>query len=367
MKPIRLIEPNLLFEEIRQDFEDIFSSGIFTRGKHVELFRQELCAYTGAKYAFLTSSATTALWACMRMLGVGPGDEVIVSDFSWPATANVVEDVGATPIFADVSLDSFNMLPAELERLITDRTKAVIFVDALGNPDGLLEIVDICRRRGIPLVEDAACAAGSSTQGARCGSIADVTCFSFHPRKLVNTGEGGAILTDRDDWANWLEIKLSAGVSGVTTAGANFQDFGYNFRLPEMAAAMGRKQLFKLDAIVNRRAEIQSIYETALAPLGFVAQQCGPGSRHNFQSVVFKVPTGCDRNRMILSLREHGIESTIGTYCLSDTSYFSAKYGTVRPNAKHLAGETLTVPCFDGLNVTSVLAGISETLVTCRV
>jgi dTDP-4-amino-4,6-dideoxygalactose transaminase len=359
MSNIRLIKPYLTFDEVEKEFREVFESGMFTRGQHVDAFRQQLCIYTGAKHAFLTTSATTALWTCMKLLGIREGDEVIVSDFSWPATANVVEDLGARPVFADVSLDTFNMLPEDLEKKINARTKAVIFVDALGNPTGLTEIKKICERHGLPLVEDAACAIGSSEFGRRCGSIADITCFSFHPRKLINTGEGGAILTDRDDWANWLEVKLGAGVSGMKGPGANFVDFGYNFRLPEMAALMGRKQLAKLESIVDERNEIREAYVAGLTSLGYLVQQSSTSTRHNIQSLVFKVPATVDRNQLILLLRDKGVEATIGTYSLSATTFYSARYNAVQPNSEQLFGTTLTLPCYRGVDVSKVVHEIT--------
>lgn len=359
MSAIRLIKPYLSFDEIEAEFRDVFESGMFTRGKHVDAFRRELTTYTGAKHAFLTTSATTALWMCMKLLDIKAGDEVIVSDFSWPATANVVEDLGARPVFADVSLDTFNMLPDDLEKKISVRTKAVIFVDALGNPAGLTEIKKICERHGLPLVEDAACAIGSSEFGRRCGSIADITCFSFHPRKLINTGEGGAILTDRDDWAKWLEIKLGAGVSGMKGPGADFVDFGYNFRLPEMAALMGRKQLAKLEPIVDERNEIRATYIAALAPRGYAVQSLGQEVRHNIQSLVFRMPAGSDRNAMIDELKLFGIESTIGTYALGATTYYRDKYRQCPANSKRLFETTLTLPCYRGVDVQRVVQAMS--------
>ncbi len=355
MDDIRLIKPYLSFDEVEAEFRDVFESGMFTRGKHVDALRQELSAYTGAKHAFLTTSATTALWMCMKLLDIKAGDEVIVSDFSWPATANVVEDLGARPVFADVSLDTFNMLPEDLERKITKRTKAVIFVDALGNPAGLTEIKKICERHGLPLVEDAACAIGSSEFGRRCGSIADITCLSFHPRKLINTGEGGAILTDRDDWAKWLEIKLGAGVGGMKGPSADFVDYGYNFRLPEMAALMGRKQLTKLDQIVDERNETRAEYVSFLEPLGYVVQASGVNARHNIQSLVFRVPKGGDRDRIIRELKVAGIESTIGTYALGSTTFYREKYHQCPENSKQLFETTLTLPCYRGVDVARVV------------
>ena len=206
---IKLIKPYIEFDEAREGLEGIFDSGIFTKGQYSKAFPKRIAEYTGAKHAFLTTSATTALTMSMHLAGVGPGDEVIVSDFSFPATVNVVEDLGATPIFADVSLDTYNMDPADLERKITPRTKAVIFVDALGNPSGILDIRAVCRDRGIVFVEDAACAMGSSADGIKCGRIADISCFSMHPRKLVTCGEGGAVTVDSDEYADVLRVKLN--------------------------------------------------------------------------------------------------------------------------------------------------------------
>ena len=360
MRQIRLMKPSITFQEVEAEFREVFESGMFTRGQHVEAFRREIAGYTGARHAYLATSATTALWVCLKLLGIGPGEEVVVSDFSFPATANVVEDLGARPVFADVSLDSFNMLPEALEAAIGPATRAVIFVDALGNPTGLTAIRDLCRRHGLPLIEDAACAIGSSEGGVRCGAVADLTCFSFHPRKLLSTGEGGAITTSRDDWAEWLEVKLAHGAKGMKGVALDFVDFGYNFRLPELQAIMGRKQLAHINDIVDERSCIRVAYIAALAPLGFVAQAVGPDVRYNVQSLVFKVPTGWDRDALIAGLKARGVESTIGTYALSSGTYFARKYATPQPNALWLEQNTITLPCFEGVDVTAVARAIAD-------
>jgi perosamine synthetase len=362
MKPVRLMKPYISFADVEAEFREVFESGMFTRGQHVEAFRKDIAQYTGSRHAFLATSATTALWVCLRLLKVGPGDEVIVSDFSFPATANVVEDVGARPVFADVSPTTYNMRLDALEAAISPQTRAVIFVDALGNPTGLHDVADLCRRRGIPLIEDAACAIGSAERGRRCGSIADLTCFSFHPRKLISTGEGGAITTDRDDWAEWLEVKLAHGARGMKGMGLDFVDYGYNFRLPELQAIMGRKQLAKIDAIVDERNAIREAYRGRLEPLGFVVQQIGNDVRHNVQSLVFTVPPGCDRDRLIVSLKNHGVETTIGTYALSAGSYYAARYAADNPVAKALEAATITLPCYDSVDIDAVSGAIRVSL-----
>lgn len=361
MSQIRLMKPYIGFDEVEAEFREVFDSGIFTRGQHVEAFRTELAAYTGAKHAFLTTSATTSLWVCLKLLGIGPGDEVIVSDFSFPASANVIEDLGARPVFADVCPDTFNMRPEVLESLIGPRTKAVTFVDALGNPTGITEIKRICSANGIPLIEDAACAIGSSEKGVRCGAIADLTCFSFHPRKLISTGEGGAITTHSDEWADWLTVKLAHGASGMKGVALDFVDYGYNFRLSELQAVMGRKQLAKIDAIVRERNTIRERYVEQLGELGFVAQKVGPDVIYNVQSMVFRVPERCDRDRLILNLRGK-VETTIGTYSLSAGSYFAGKYKDVQPAASMLQEKTITLPCYTYLDVDQVCSAIRGVL-----
>lgn len=355
---IRLIRPYIAFEEVEADLRHMFADGIFTRGQHVEGFRQEIATYTGARHAHLTTSATTALSTCLKLLDVQPSDEIVVSDFSFPATANVVEDIGARPIFADVSLDTFNMLPEALEARITPRTRAVIAVDAFGNPTGMHEIARICREHSLPLIEDAACAIGSSEHGMRCGHIADLTCFSFHPRKLLTTGEGGAITTNSAEWSNWLDVKLNHGAKGMLGYGLDFVDYGYNYRLSEPQAIMGRAQLKKLDDIVRERNTIRAACIERLVPAGFVPQHMGNEVVFNVQSLVFRVPDRVDRDALIAGLREDGIETTIGTYCLSGTTYYRHRYGDVQPNAERLQRETITLPCYEGVDVERVCTAL---------
>lgn len=358
MNNIRLMKPYIGFDEVEQELKKIFEEGIFTRGKHVEAFRREISDYCGSKHAFLTTSATTALSVCLKLLGIGPGDEVIVSDFSFPATANVVEDLGGKPIFVDVSLDTYNISSDELNRFITNRTKAVIAVDAFGNPSGMHEIASICRDHNIPFIEDAACAIGSSEAEVRVGNIADLTCFSFHPRKLLTTGEGGAITTNRDDWAEWLDIKLNHGAKGMLGYALDFVEQGYNFRLSELQALMGRVQLKKIGKIVSERNTMCQHYIQRLNALGFLPQLHNSNVVHNLQSLVFRVPENVKRDDLIKGLREDGIETTIGTYCLSGTTFYKKRYNNVQKNSFILQNETITFPCYSDLDIDFVCDAI---------
>ena len=356
---IKLIKPYIAFNEVEADFKDIFESGWFTKGKFVDQFREDLKAYTGAKHAFLATSATTALTICLKVLDIKEGDEVIVSDFSFPATANVVEDVGAKTVFADVDLKTFNMLPEDLERKITKNTKAVIFVDALGNPSGVHAIKAICEKHKIPLIEDAACAIGSSENGVRCGNIADLTCFSFHPRKLLTTGEGGAITTSNDKYATLLDVKLNHG-SVMKDGKFDFIDVGFNYRLPELQAVMGIKQLKKLNAIVAERNQVRDAFQDKLKALGFEMQATTKNVVYNVQSLVFAVPRHIERDTLINKLKNEGVEATLGTYSLSACTYYKNKYNDVQKNADFLQSNTITLPCYEGVNVELVTNTIKK-------
>lgn len=355
---IRLIKPYISFDDVKQEFEGIFESGMLTKGPYVGELTAALKAFTGAEHAFLASSATTALWVCLKCLGIQAGDEVIVADFSFPATANVVEDLGATPVFADVCLGCYNMEPEALVRLITPRTKAVITVDALGNPTGLHALQAVCTAHGIPLIEDAACAFGSAERGVMCGNIADITCFSFHPRKLLCTGEGGAITTNNPKWAAWFQTKLNHGALGMKGPALDFVDYGYNFRLPELQCLMALKQIPKIKDIVQERLAMRAAYIAQLSDLGFIAQHYGTETIANAQSVVFRVPDGINRDGLIAALKEKEIESTIGTYCLSGTTYYAKKYGKVQPQAQQLFETTITLPCHPDVDVGYVCGAI---------
>lgn len=352
---IPLIRPPVLYSDVEADFKKILESGMLTRGEYVERFRLEIATKTTAKHAHLTTSATTALSASLRLLGIKPGDEVALSDFSFPATSNAVEEVGATPVFVDVSHDTFNMRLDALQSAVTPRTRAVIFVSSFGNPSGISTIRDFCRQKKIPLIDDAACAIGSSENGTPSGKIADLSCFSFHPRKVITTGEGGAITTENAEWSERLKRMLNHGAE-VENGKWKFVDWGTNLRLTEIQAALGLSQLTRLEKIVSVRNAIRNKYIQALSPLGLIPQTIASGSKSNAQSVVFRAQDGKTRDAIIAHLAKAGIESTLGTYCLSGTPFNRGKYGRVQPIAEKLEKETITLPCFDGMPIDDVLS-----------
>ena len=361
-KKINLIRPSVTLEEFSPLLEDIFDSGIFSSGKYNILFARELAKVTASKFCHPCSSATTALWSCLKFLNLNKGDEVLVSDLSFPATANVVEDLGATPVFVDVDLDTFNMSLSELAAKINRKSKAVIFVDALGNRTGLKEIYQFCKSIEIPLIEDAACALGSYENDLTCGPTADMSCFSFHPRKIICAGEGGAITTDNEDLNNFLEIKLKHGARKTESGEVVFEDFGYNFRISEIQAALALIQIKKLQNIVAKRIEIWKQYCDFLLPLGFKPQKVGEDVTYNVQSSCFVVPSNLNRDAFAKKLSKFGIDTSIGTYSMSSSHYFKQKYRSIQPKAEFLMKNTISFPCYDGLDINVVKKHILMTL-----
>ncbi|WP_163834073.1 DegT/DnrJ/EryC1/StrS family aminotransferase [Spartinivicinus ruber] len=356
---IRLIKPYITFSDVETAFADIFQSGQFSKGQYIAQLEAELANTLNCQYAFSTSSATTALSTALAVLKIGPGDEVIVADFSFPATVNVVENCGATPVFADVNLDTFNLPVEILEKKRTKKTKAVIFVDSFGNPTGIHQVKQWCHHHRLWLIEDAACAIGSSENSLNCGTIADLSCFSFHPRKLITAGEGGAITTNNDHLGKQLTVLLNHGANGSKdNITQDFISSGFNYRLSELQATMLLAQLPLINDIIRQRNKTRDDYIQALIPLGFTPQAIGNQVMFNCQSIVFKIPHSINRDQLILKLREKQIETTIGTYCLSATSYYQHKYHNIQPNAKLLQEQTITLPCYDQMPVDQVIEAI---------
>lgn len=361
---IKLIKPTIAFKDIEHDIKEIFKSGQFTQGVNVEKFKRELKNYIGVNYVGLTTSATTALVLALRTCGVKSGDCVAVSDYSWPASSNVIEEIGAKPVFVDIDPNTFNMCSKDLKKKINTDISAVIFVDAFGNPSGVNLIKEICNLHKIPLIEDAACAIGSEIDNLKVGAYSDITCYSFHPRKVINTGEGGAICTNNQFYADEIEVKLCAGSSSKAEVGLNFTDYGFNYRLTEIQSLMGWKQILKLDQSIYKRGQIQKKYSEKLLELGFIEQKIDENVKHNFQSIVFLVPEKVNRNKLIKYLYSKNIESTLGTYCLSSTQFNREKYNDVQNNSYLVETRAITLPCHEEVDVDYVVTEIKNFMLT---
>ena len=275
-----------------------------------ERFEKEVAKRSQRKYGVSVSNGTTALELALRALKVGPGDEVLCPDLTWPSPAHVIAGCGAKPVLLDVDAQEWNLGAETIKSAITAQTKAAIVIDQFGVPARMDEIQRVLG--DIPIIEDAACALGSYAQEQACGSRGLIATFSFHPRKIITTGEGGMCLTDDQTLARRLRTLRNHGMSepGVFTEPSG------NDRMDELSAAVGVAQLGRLDEIISTRTELATRYFEALPQLNW--QACPEGYRRNFQTLGFVLDehSPLDRDQLIAKLKSHGIEASVLSYAL---------------------------------------------------
>jgi len=304
-------------------------SGWVTQGKEVTAFEREFAEFVGAPFACAVSSCTAALHLALRAVGVGSGDEVVTVSHSFIATANAIRYCGATPVFVDVEPDTFNMDSTLLERAIGERTRAILCVHQLGMPCDLEAILAIAGRHRLKVVEDAACAVGSEIrwqdEWERVGRPrGDVACFSFHPRKLLTTGDGGMLTTanPENDQKFRLWRQHSMGTPDTVrheSASVIFESYlelGFNFRMTDIQAAVGRVQLERLPALVTRRREQAGRYRQLLSKIPGVVLASEPEwARSNWQSFCVRIPEGSNQREVMQALLDEGIATRRGVMC----------------------------------------------------
>jgi dTDP-4-amino-4,6-dideoxygalactose transaminase len=351
---IRLTIPAIDQAEI-DAVTEVLRSGYLVQGPKVAEFEEALAKLVGVQHAVAVSSGTAALHLALLSLNIGPGDIVITTAYSWPATANVIELCGAETRFVDISLDDLNIdvarLEAECEKLRSDpltrgRVKAIMPVHAFGMPANMTAIMEIANKYKLHVVEDAACALGASWDGRPCGSWGALGCFSFHPRKAITTGEGGVITTNDNKLAERLRTLRNHGLS-PTSQLPDFVEAGFNYRLTEMGAAVGTSQLTKFDSLLDLRREMAARYDALLQESPITPQREQAHERSVFQSYVVRLPSNFVNRDIIAILREQGIESTIGTYHVPMTRFFREKYSIQLgdfPNADIAMQTALTLP-----------------------
>src|SRR6476620_327793 len=255
---IPIARPYLTADEAQAAYDTILT-GWITQGPKVQEFEEKFAAYTGAKYAVAVSNCTTALHLAMIVAGVGAGDEVICPSMTYVATANCIKYVGAKPVFAEVNQSTYNIDVADVEKKITSKTKAILIVHQIGTPADIDAFQKLADKHNLKLIEDAACSAGSAYKGKKIGSHSELVCFSFHPRKVISTGDGGMITTNREDYYCRLKLLRQHGMSvndrvrheAKQIVFENHLEVGYNYRMTDIQAAVGIKQLEKLDWIIE--------------------------------------------------------------------------------------------------------------------
>lgn len=315
MKKIPIIKPQINREKFFSYLNEALDTGILTRGQLVERFEKQLADFLHVKYAYAVTSGTTALHLSLIATGIKAGDEVLVADFSFPATANVVVQVGAKPVFVDIDLKTLCMDVEDLKEKITSKSKAVMVVHAFGYPAQMAEISKIAKENNLVLIEDAACALGSKHLDKYCGNWSDVACFSFHPRKVITTGEGGAIVTNSDEIAEKIALFRNHGMQKNSEGAIEFVEAGYNYRMCELQAAMGVEQMDSIAEIEEIRKSLADNYLELLKDVKGITLLSKPEDGvNNYQSFVLLLDQEIDREKLMNYLKEQGIETTIGTY-----------------------------------------------------
>jgi perosamine synthetase len=357
---VNITEPYFDGEEVRL-VEEVLNSKWVTQGPKTVEFERLFAERHQLAYALATTSCTAALHLSTMALQLQPGDEVIVPAFTWVTSAHAAEYVGAKAVFADVDLSTFNLDPAGLEAVITSRTRAVTVVHLFGKAAPMGEIMAIARKYDLAVIEDAACAVGTTCQGKPVGAIGDLGCFSFHPRKVITTGEGGMVTTNRADLADRVKGLRNHGSTGLAFGAdpskpytmATFDTLGFNLRLSDIQAAVGIGQMTKLNRLLAERRKLALRYTELLA--GFdeiISPLDDPG--HTYQSYVTRLVAN-DRNKRNL-IMEHlaslKIQTRPGTHAVHRLGYYANRYGLHAeqfPNACQAEDTSITLPIFPGM------------------
>jgi len=347
---------NCLGPAEEQAVVEVVRSGYLVQGLQVSAFEEAVRRRLGVKHAVACSSGTAAIHLALWALGIGPGDEVVVPALTFPAPANVTAALGATPVFADVEPDTWNVSPRTVAAVMSARTKAVVAVDQFGVPADIRGIAEVAE---CPVVEDAACALGSTLGEVPCGALGHLATLSFHPRKVVTTGEGGMVLCDDPELVEKAVARRNHGMSTQPP----YAVAGLNYRMMEVAAAIGRVQIDRLDGFLETRRALAAVYAREV-PL--VRQAAPAGARVNHQTFGVLLPesaTVADRDRVVATMRKKGVEAQILSFANQLLPAFAATAQSA-PVAENVARRGIALPLHpamseeDAVQVARVLAEV---------
>lgn len=341
---------------------EVIASGWVAQGPRTAAFEQAFAEHQQVGHAVAASNCTTALHLALKVAGVQAGDDVVLPSFSFIATANAPTYLGARPVFADVEETTGNVTAQTIEAALTPKTTAIIAVDQGGMPLDLEPLRRLCDERGLALVEDAACGAGSTYRGAPVGVGADVSAWSFHPRKLLTTGEGGMLTTNNEQWAqraqrlreHAMDVSAADRHGSTLAPQESYGEIGYNFRMTDMQAAVGLVQLSKLEQMVVRRRELAARYQQELAGVpGLRCVQDPEYGTSNYQSFWIEVsrPFPLDREGLLAKLAEDGISARRGIMAshLQPAYAGHSGYTVALPVTERLTANTLILPLYHDL------------------
>ena len=354
---IPIAKPYLTKDEAQAAYDTILT-GWITQGPRVAEFEQKFAAYTGASHAIAVSNCTTALHLAMIVAGVSAGDEVICPSMSYIATANAIKYVGAIPVFAEVNPANYNLDVDDTERKISSRTKAILLVHQIGMPADIDKFTKLAEKYSLILIEDAACAAGSVYFGKKIGSHSHLVCFSFHPRKVISTGDGGMITTTNSEFAERMKRLRQHGMSvndrvRHESSKILFEDHlevGYNYRMTDIQAAVGIQQLGKLDWIIGERRKIAMRYHEALSDISCIrlpVEQEGYFSNYQSYSIYLEKNCPVKRNELMQILLDEGISSRRGIMTSHRETAYLKEYSQCKlPVSEDAADNSIIIPLY---------------------
>ena len=356
--PVIPIAKPVLDEREVEAVRRVILSGWVTQGPEVAAFEREFAEYVGASHAVAVSNCTTALHLALLAVGVQAGDEVITVSHSFIATANAIRYCRAVPVFVDIEPGTFNIDPDLIEPAITPKTKAILCVHQLGMPCDMARIVEIGRRHGLPVVEDAACAIGSEIlwngQWEKVGKPhGDIACFSFHPRKVITTGDGGMLTTANPEhdrkFRLWRQHSMS--VPDTVRHGArevifeSYPEVGFNYRMTDLQAALGRVQLSRLPEIIGQRRALAGRYHEVLRHIPGLRLPAEPlWARTNWQSYCAVLPPGIDQKQVMQRMLDAGVSTRRGVMCSHRELPYAAGAGSFLPHSETIQDTGIMLP-----------------------
>lgn len=358
---IPIAKPYLTEKEAKAAYDAVLS-GWVTQGPKVEEFEKNFAEYVGSKYAVALSNCTTALHLSLLCAGIEENDEVICPSMSYIATANAIIHASATPIFAEVN-DDYNLDIEDVKLKITPKTKAILLVHQIGNPADIDAFTKLCNEKNIILIEDAACAIGSEYKGKKIGLHSELVCFSFHPRKVITTGDGGMITTNNEAYYNWLKLLRQHGMSvndrerhqSNKIILEEYLEVGYNYRMTDIQASVGIEQLKKLDMLVSERRNIAQNYNKAFqnSPnIQFYDEKEGFKTNYQSYSIILK-NIKKTREEIMQNLLDKGISTRRGIMLIHKEKAYS-NYSINLPKSEFYSQNSLLLPIYYGLTTQEV-------------
>jgi len=347
---IRLSKPYFDKQEIKAVEETLASGWVAGQGPKGIKLSEQVKSLTETKYAIPLNSCTAGLHLSLLAVGIKPGDEVLVSDYTFPATGHAIMYCGATPKFVDVNIRSYNMDPNLIEEKINNKTKAIVVVHVFGQVADMVPILNIAKKHNLKLIEDAACAMGAKYKGNPAGSFGDIASFSFHARKNATCGEGGIVVTNNECYADIVSSLSCFGIDSAFKrqnefAIPSFTALGYNYKLSDINASIAYEQLKKYPDTVERKRTIAALYNNLLENNEFISIPYeAPNNYHIYQTYAITLDKRINRDKLILSLKSEGIQTQIGTYASHIQPVYNSKDKC--PNSLFLFRQSLALPLY---------------------